>query len=98
MRCTPCHRPIRPGLEARKRIERWEDPSGVLKTYGLGMPDGKLESATGTLVEVLHLRCYWAQERRVQRGGDAVTGTGVGGHDAGDRNQELAEPADSGVR
>lgn len=86
MRCTSCHRPIRPGLEARKRVEYWDQPGGEVKVFGLGLSDaaGKVEDATGVLVQVMHSRCYWAIRRRVERGGDAVTGTGVGGHGAQD--------------
>lgn len=82
MRCNPCQQPIRPGAEERKRVE-WhvvfnEARGNEVRVFGENMPDGPLSQATGRLLKVAHSKCYWAEWKRVNRGGDAKQGTRPG--------------------
>ena len=74
MKCYPCHRNIKPGLEWKKHVEeRLVDGEPVL--FGEGQPGGTLEQATGPLLRAWHSKCFHAARKRTLRGGDAILGT-----------------------
>jgi hypothetical protein len=80
MRCRPCHRPVRPGQEARKRVEFWRQPDGSVKVFSDTVSsadgaDGKLSEATGTLVAAEHSKCYFAHTKRERRAQAADPGS-----------------------
>ena len=75
MKCSPCHRNIRPGQESDKRIEVWRQADGILLAFGPSMDAGVVADARGVLVEAWHNKCWYIAERRTQRGADAVLGS-----------------------
>ncbi len=108
MKCNYCLRDISSG-DMPKRVEYRRVPDAkpgaakVFRIYGINMPDGPLERATGPLVKVLHSKCYWVVTKRVRRHGDAVGGTHPGLVDAYDEDDQptrirKAREADAGYQ
>ena len=67
MRCRFCQRAILPGQEQRKRVQFHRQDDGTVKVFGVNMPDGPLDSATGRVEFLAHSRCYWADKKRPLR-------------------------------
>lgn len=89
MKCNYCVRDIGRG-DMPKRVEYRRAPDKSLRIYGVNMPDGPLEKATGPLVKALHSKCYWIITKRVRRGGDEIGGTHPGLVDAYDEDDQPA--------
>lgn len=67
MKCWICHKPIGGGEQSRRRAEYRAQGDGSVKVFGIGMPDGPLERASGQLVKAAHNGCYHARRKREQR-------------------------------
>jgi hypothetical protein len=66
VKCASCLRQINRGAEEAKRVEaRLADEMTVL--FGVGMPGGVLDKATGELLWAKHSKCYWIDEKREKR-------------------------------
>jgi hypothetical protein len=78
VKCRICHRPIRPGQEADKRIECWRWPDGTEHLFGVGMEAGTLDDVAKQgwlLIWAKHNKCHYIEARREQRGRDGVMGS-----------------------
>jgi hypothetical protein len=66
VKCASCLRPINRGAEEAKRAEA-HLVDGVVVVFGVNMPGGPLEKATGELLWAKHSKCYWIDEKREKR-------------------------------
>lgn len=66
MKCMTCRKDIAGGEQMRRRAE-YRLVDGVTKVFGLGMPDGPLEVASGQLTGAKHNGCYHADRKRERR-------------------------------
>lgn len=85
IKCFTCKREIHRGGELTKAIAEYVQSDKTMKYYGWDRPDGKLNivdpkapKPTGRLSRMWHYKCFRLSEKREARGGDAITGRGMG--------------------
>jgi hypothetical protein len=82
VKCKWCKRDINRGTELQKAIAEYQQEDKSIELYGWDREAGKLPmfggKPKGRLVAMMHYKCFRFHEKRYLRGGDHVTGRGIG--------------------
>jgi hypothetical protein len=82
VKCSKCKRDINRGTELTKSVAEYQQADGTIKVYGFDREDGDWQGPdahpTGRLFRAWHYKCFRVSEKRERRGGDAVSGRGMG--------------------